>query len=55
MSMKRAKVCQRRTLADGKLMVNVVCPVCEHRHWLPLSASGECPRRPGRFTIGANR
>ena len=53
--MKRAKVMQRRTLADGKVMVNVVCPVCNHRHWLPLSASGQCPRRPGRFTIAGER
>ncbi len=53
--MKRAKITQRRTLADGKLMVNVVCPVCEHRHWLPVTTVGHCPRRPGRFAIAADR
>jgi hypothetical protein len=50
-TVKRAKVCQRRRLADGRIMVNVVCPVCDHRHWLPVTATGECPRRSGRFTI----
>jgi hypothetical protein len=53
---KRAKIAQRRTLADGKTVVYVVCPLCDHRHWLPLSHTGECPRRrPGRFTIAEPR
>lgn len=49
--MKRAKVVHRRTLADGRLIVRIVCPVCDHRHWLPLSTVGHCPRRCGKFTI----
>jgi hypothetical protein len=50
---KRAVVRQRRTLGDGRRLVNVVCPFCEGRHWLPASATGSCPRRstPAAFTI----
>ncbi|WP_170981215.1 hypothetical protein [Mycolicibacterium sp. CR10] len=50
--MKRAVVRQRRTLADGRKFVCIVCPVCEHRHWLPADTNtSECPRRPGTFTL----
>lgn len=52
---KRAKVVHRRTLADGKIVVRIVCPVCDHRHWLPASKVGHCPRRCGKFTIEAVR
>ncbi len=48
---KRAPVRQRRTTADGRRFVNVVCPVCDRRHWLPESNTGICPRRSGHFTI----
>jgi hypothetical protein len=41
----------RRRLADGRRLVNVVCPRCEHRHWLPDTATGYCPRRHTAFTI----
>ena len=53
-SMRPAQIRQRRTLADGRRLVNVVCPVCDRRHWLPASGVGKCPRRPGRFTIVAD-
>lgn len=49
--MKRAKIVHRRTLADGSTVVNVCCPVCDRRHWLPLAAVGHCPRKCGRFAI----
>ena len=49
--MKSAIVRQRRTLGDGRRFVNVVCPVCDRRHWLPATDTGRCPRKPGRFTI----
>jgi hypothetical protein len=50
---KRAIVRQRRTLADGRRLLLVVCPVCDHRHWVPLANTARCPRKPGVFTIGA--
>lgn len=53
--MKTAKTVARRTLADGQIVVRVVCPICDHRHWLPLTSVGHCPRRCGRFTIPAER
>jgi hypothetical protein len=53
--MKRATVRQRRTLADGRRLVNVVCPYCQHRHWLPEAATGFCTRRNSNFTIAAER
>jgi hypothetical protein len=32
--------------------VCVVCPVCDHRHWIPAGThTSSCPRRPGTFTI----
>ncbi len=32
--------------------VDVNCPICKSRHWLPDQPTGECPRRPGPiFTI----
>ena len=53
-SIKTAQVRQRRTLADGRRLVNIVCPICDRRHWIQASGSGKCPRRPGRFTIAAD-
>jgi hypothetical protein len=52
---KRASVRQRRTLQDGHRVINVVCPICDHRHWLPDAVTGRCPRRPGAFTIANPR
>jgi hypothetical protein len=49
--MKPALVKQRRRLADGTRLVNVVCPSCDGRHWLADDHTGECPRTPGTFTI----
>jgi hypothetical protein len=49
--MKHAVVRQRRGTADGRQFVNVVCPVCDHRHWLQAAETGSCPRKPGIFTI----
>ncbi len=49
--MKHAKVRARRTLSDGRELLQVVCPVCQGRHWLRDGTVGHCPRRPGRFTI----
>lgn len=54
MSTKTAKIRQRRTLADGSRLVNIVCPVCDHRHWIPAAGVGNCPRRTGSFTIAAD-
>lgn len=53
--MKQAKVRARRTLTDGRKLLQVVCPVCQGRHWVRDTATGHCPRRPGRFTIGGSR
>jgi hypothetical protein len=53
MSPKPAQIRQRRTLADGRRLVNVVCPVCDHRHWIPVTSMGKCPRRHASFTIAA--
>jgi len=51
---KRAVVRQRRTLGDGRRLVQIVCPICGGRHWIPASTdTGDCPRRPGRFAITA--
>jgi hypothetical protein len=49
--MRRATVRGRRTDIDGRRLVNVVCPVCDHRHWIPDAGTGECSRRPGSFTV----
>jgi hypothetical protein len=50
---KRAVIRARRRLADGRRLIQVVCPHCEHRHWLAESATGFCPRRTSTptFTI----
>ena len=54
--MKRAVIRQRRTLADGRRLVQVVCPVCDGRHWVPAdSTTSDCPRRPGTFTLATER
>ena len=50
--MKAAKVVARRQLGDGRRLVQVVCPQCDGRHWLPAVGTGACPRKPGAFTIG---
>ena len=49
--MKRAAVRATRRLADGRRLVNVICPFCNRRHWLPNGPTGECPRRTGEFAI----
>jgi hypothetical protein len=49
--MKAATVKQRHRLADGRRLVNIVCPHCEHRHWLPEAPTGFCTRRNSTFTI----
>lgn len=41
--------------AAGRRLVNVVCPVCDHRHWLPDAATGRCSRQPGGFTIATGQ
>lgn len=38
--MTRAIIRRRRTLADGRRLVNVVCPVCDGRHWISADAGG---------------
>jgi hypothetical protein len=53
--MKAATVRARRRLADGRRLVDVVCPHCDRRHWLPEAATGFCPRRNYPFTIAAER
>ncbi len=57
--MKRAVIRQRRTLADGRRLVQVACPICGVRHWLPAdTTTHQCPRRPGVFALnpeGKNR
>lgn len=53
--MKRAKTTATRRLADGRKLSQIVCPVCDHRHWVPADrAMHVCPRRSGTFaTRGA--
>lgn len=46
-----AQVRQRRTTPNGTRSVNVVCPVCDRRHWVRDGATGKCPRKTGAFTI----
>lgn len=54
--MKRATIRARRRLADGRRLINVVCPICGGRHWLPdTDPIAACPRRPGEFTIPTER
>jgi hypothetical protein len=48
---KHAIVKQRRTLGDGRRLVNVLCPICDGRHWMPAEDTAQCPRKPGRFAI----
>ncbi|MDT5348322.1 MAG: hypothetical protein QOH91_1609 [Mycobacterium sp.] len=49
--MKSATVKKRRRLADGRKLIQVVCPVCSHRHWTQDAATGFCSRRNSTFTI----
>jgi hypothetical protein len=49
--MNRAQIRQRRTDHTGRQLVNVVCPVCDRRHWMPDDDTGCCTRKPGTFTI----
>jgi hypothetical protein len=53
--LKRAVIRARRRLADGRRLIQIVCPHCEHRHWLPEAVTGFCPRRTSTstFTITA--
>jgi hypothetical protein len=53
--MKAATVKQRRRLVDGHRLIQVVCPHCEHRHWLPEAATGWCSRRNSTFTVATER
>jgi hypothetical protein len=53
--MKAAAVRGRRRLADGRKLIQVVCPHCEHRHWLPEATTGFCTRRNSTFTIATER
>lgn len=56
--MKTATVKQRRTAPDGRRMVNVNCPACGHRHWLPETVDPvRCPLKLGKpaFVIGGCR
>jgi hypothetical protein len=53
--MKRAVIRQRRHDPAGRQLINVVCPRCDGRHWLPVDASGICPRRGGTFAIETAR
>ncbi len=55
MSVKRAAVRGRRTDPAGQTLVNIVCPQCGGRHWLPADNTGRCPRRGGSFTIVGSR
>lgn len=49
--MKAAKVIARRRTPSGDIAIQIVCPVCDRRHWLPMADEGQCPRRFGRFAI----
>jgi len=49
--MKPARIRQRRTLADGRKLINIECPLCDRQHWMREASVGDCPRRPGSFTI----
>ena len=54
--MKRATIRGRRPLGDGRRLVNIVCPICDGRHWMPANTqTHECPRKPGTFTIPTER
>lgn len=55
-TLKRAKIHTRRTLADGRRMIQVVCPVCDHRHWMRDADTGHCILGwPGKFIIGGGK
>jgi hypothetical protein len=43
--MRRAIVKAHRTDRHVGPMVLLVCPYCDHRHWLPARRIGYCPRR----------
>jgi hypothetical protein len=52
--MKTATIKQRRTHRDGRRLVNVLCPACQHRHWMPETTEPvRCPLKIGKqpFTI----
>ena len=49
--MKAAVIRARRRLADGRRMLQVVCPLCEHRHWMPEAPVGFGGRRQAGFPI----
>jgi hypothetical protein len=49
--MKRASIRARRRLADGHRLIQVVCPRCDHRHWMPEAAAGFCSRHHATFTV----
>jgi hypothetical protein len=53
--MRAAIVKQRRRLADGRRLVQVACPHCEHRHWLPEAVTGFCARRNSTFSVAIER
>jgi hypothetical protein len=53
--MKTATVRARRRLADGRKLIQVVCPVCSHRHWMQEAATGWCSRRNSTFAIATER
>lgn len=45
---KTARVLAARRLADGRRLVQIVCPACDGRHWTPASdAVQQCPRKRG--------
>lgn len=53
--MKTAIVKQRRTGRDGRRMVNINCPLCQHRHWVADTDDPICcPIKTGKgsFLIG---
>jgi hypothetical protein len=49
--MKAARVRGRRTGPDGRRLVNVICPKCNHCHWFPEGEPGWCAIRNTAFTI----
>ena len=47
--MKTATITQRRTHRDGRRLVNVLCPACQHRHWMPETTEPvRCPLKIGK-------
>lgn len=49
--MKRAAIRARRTLADGRRLIQVVCPYCQHRHWQPDAVTGYWGRSNANFSV----